>query len=138
MGWMPGATTVSGDFNRTDRNTLGSAMLCRTASLGIWRIRARSSTPGASRGAINGSRPMISWISPNAFRSSGITCRSNPSAVTRRFSANWNPNPSRPSRLAIISSRPTNESALMTRTLGVSKGTPGCIGCLSPPCGGIG
>ena len=73
---------------------LGSAPWNPTSFLNCWindpfvdcRIRARSSTPRASSGAITGSRPMISGIKPNASRSSGLTWRSNPSAATWRFS----------------------------------------------------
>jgi len=57
--------------------------------VGGWlRMRAKSSTPSASRGATTGSRPINSGISPNSSRSSGFTWCSSPSPVVCLFSGN--------------------------------------------------
>ena len=87
---------------------------------------------------MTGSRPTNSGIMPNSSRSSVVTLpSSSPSSVCCSAWV-WLPKPIvlRPTRRAMMLSRPTNVPPQMNRMFVVSIWMYCCSGCLRPPCGG--
>ncbi len=108
------------------------------AFFGSVMIWTRALTSSGMSGLMTGSRPMNSGIMPNSSRSSEVTL---PSSSPRSVCCSawvWLPKPIvlRPTRRAMMFSRPTNVPPQMNRMLVVSIWMYCCSGCLRPPCGG--